>query len=244
MPPEDVGYPVPSVSSNQFSKQWFSTFMHTMPQDWTRVEVDGVMRRLPLPGFSRLLDVCCGTGRHAALLAERGYEVTGIDRDEDALSRARSLAPRCTFHRLDQRELRDLDGPFDAAMILWQSFGYFDARANDRVLADLAALIRPGGRLLLDLFHPGYFVGDQNAARPPRAEGVVITNEVREGRLASTIEYADGSTETMNFELFAPEQIIERAARTGFTLVEQCCWWDEQHPPDPSVQRYQSVFER
>jgi hypothetical protein len=129
-------------------------------------------------------------------------------------------------------------------MILWQSFGYFDSRTNDRVLADLAALIRPGGRLLLDLYHPGYFVGDQKAARPPRAEGVVITNEVREGRLASTIEYADGATETMNFELFAPEQIIERAARTGFTLVEQCCWWDEQRPPDPSVQRYQSMFER
>ena len=57
---------------------------------------------------------------------------------------------------LDQRDLSALRGPFDAAMILWQSFGYFDPPTNDRVLRDIAARLRPGGRLLLDRYHPGF----------------------------------------------------------------------------------------
>ena len=87
---------------NEYSAHWFAAFMDTMPDHWTAIEVDGVCRRLPLPACRRVLDVCCGPGRHAAGLSERGYEVTGIDRDEAALSRARRRAPTATFLPLDQ----------------------------------------------------------------------------------------------------------------------------------------------
>ena len=233
--------PVP----NEYSAHWFAAFMDTMPEEWTALEVEGVCRRLPLPAFRRVLDVCCGTGRHAARLAECGYEVTGIDRDGDALRRARLRAPHATFIQLDQRNLGDVARPFDAAAILWQSFGHFDQATNDQVLADLAAALRPGGRLLLDLFHPEALIAEAGAPiRSPRAEGVVISNIVEHGRLESRIQYPDGWSETMDFELFTPEALTERAARAGFRVIEQCSWWDEARPPDSTVHRYQSVFER
>ena len=230
---------------NGFSPRWFSTFMHTMPERWTRAEVDGVCRRLPVGRFPRLLDVCCGTGRHAALLVERGYEVTGIDRDAEALRIARSAAPRARFVRLDQRDLATIGGEFDAVLILWQSFGYFEASANDRVLRDVASLLRPGGRLLLDLFHPDHLAAERGrAVAAPRGDGVAIENVLSGGRLLSTIRYADGATERMDFELFSPEELARRAGGAGFELLEQCCWWEEDRPPDPAVRRYQSVFQR
>jgi SAM-dependent methyltransferase len=230
---------------NDYSTQWFSSFMDTMPDEWTAIEVDGVCRRLPLPEFQRVLDVCCGTGRHAAHLSERGYEVTGIDRDEEALRRARVGAPRARFVRLDQRDLQTLARSFDAAVVLWQSFGHFDATTNDRVLSDIAARLRTAGRLLVDLFHPEALRAEQGMpTRAARAEGVVITNVVQQGRLESRIVYPDGAAETMDFELFTPEALVDRADAAGFTVVEQCCWWDETRPPDPVVRRYQSVFQR
>lgn len=60
-----------------------------------RGEVDGVVRhRLPPPGFRRVLDVCCGPGRHAKYLVDAGYEVTGIDRDAAAVQRAKAEIAR------------------------------------------------------------------------------------------------------------------------------------------------------
>jgi SAM-dependent methyltransferase len=236
---------LPAAAANEYSSRWFSAFMHTVPEEWTVGESEGVRRRLPLPGFERVLDVCCGTGRHAAHLSREGYSVTGVDRDPEALRRASHAAPGATFLALDQRGIRSLSGPFDAVVVLWQSFGYFDSRTNDQILSDMAAVLRPGGRLLLDLFHPGYFLAEHAAEHSSsRAPGIIIRNRVEAGRLRSRIEYPDGAIETMDFELFDPHVLAARARRAGFHPLEQCCWWEEGREPSPSVQRYQSVFRR
>src|SRR5690349_3597199 len=142
--------------SNEYSRRWFGSFLETIPEEWTTNEVAGVRSRLPLPAYRQVLDICCGPGRHAASMAAAGYDVTGIDRDPEAVARAAQRVPNATFIQLDQRELSSLTTTFDAAMILWQSFGYFDSATNNRILADIAGLLRPGGRLLLDLYHPGF----------------------------------------------------------------------------------------
>jgi SAM-dependent methyltransferase len=230
---------------NQYTRQWFEVFLDTMPTEWTTAEVDGVARRLPRPEFRRVLDVCCGPGRHARHLVERGYEVTGVDRDAVAVERAREAIPRGTFVQLDQRDLGRLDGPFDAVVILWQSFGYFEPADNDRILRDIVHLLRPGGRLLLDLFHVGYFEaheGRTTAVRDPRCR--TITNELRGDRLKSTIDYVDGTTEAMEWELFTPDSISTRASSVGLREIERCAWWDESREPGPDEQRFQAVFEK
>jgi SAM-dependent methyltransferase len=229
--------------SNEYSDRWFQAFLDTVPEDWTRAEIAGVTGRLPLPGFRRVLDVCCGAGRHAGPLAAAGYEVTGVDRDVAAVARAARAVPDGRFLALDQRALGTLRATFDAALILWQSFGWFDAATNDRVLADLAARLRPGGRLLLDVYHPGYVRAHAGTATSTRAtECRSITNEVRGDRLVSTIAYRDGSTDTMDFELLDPGDLAARAGRYGFALVEACAWWDADRPPSPDEQRYQLVL--
>jgi D-alanine-D-alanine ligase len=138
-----------------------------------------------------------------------------------------------------------MDETFDAVMILWQSFGYFDSATNDRILADITGRLRPGGRLLLDLYHPGFVIansGTQTAVRA--ADCRSITNVVENGRLISTITYRDGNVETMDFELFDPEDLANRGRDIGLAVVEACSWWDGQRRPSPVDQRYQLVFER
>lgn len=231
--------------ANEYSRQWFEVFLETMPSEWTAGEVDGLRARLPAPGFRRVLDVCCGPGRHAKHLADAGYEVTGVDRDVEAVRQARATVPGAAFLELDQRDLRRLPGSFDAALILWQSFGYFDPAGNDQVLANIAELLRPGGRLLLDLFHPGYFEAHQGRTTSVRdVRCSAITNTLDGSRLTSTIEYADGTEESMSWELFTPDEISTRAAPLGFREIERCAWWDETRPANPGDQRFQVVLEK
>ena len=232
------------MEANSYSPDWFSHFLETVPAEWTATAAAGVMRRLPLPAFRRVLDVCCGFGRHARELVANGYDVVGVDRDPDAVARAAREVPAAQFVVLDQRDVADLAGTFDAALILWQSFGYFDAATNDAVLRGLHARLRPGGRLLLDLFHPDHVGARQGRRDAPRSGVRSITDSVANGRLTSLIVYEDGRRDVMDFELFTPEGLVARAGDVGFRLLETCCWWDESRPPDPDVARYQAVFER
>ncbi len=103
--------------------------------------------------------------------------------------------------------------------------------------------MRPGGRLALDLYHPGYFADRQGRLTDGRPSVAAITNTIAGSRLISTIDYADGTSERMDFELFAPDDLAARAARVGFAVVGACCGWDEQRSPDPAVARYQMIFE-
>lgn len=231
--------------ANDYSRQWFEVFLETVPSEGTAKEVEGVRARLPLPDFRRVLDVCCGSGRHAEGLVATGYQVTGADRDSEAIQQARTRVPRADFVELDQRDLRRLPGPFDAAIILWQSFGFFDSSGNDQVLADIAQLLRPGGRLLLDLFHPGFFAAHQGRTTSVRdSRCLAITNTLDACRLTSTIEYADGTQESMDWELFTPDEISARAAPFGFREIETSAWWNQAREPSPTEQRFQVVLEK
>jgi SAM-dependent methyltransferase len=57
-----------------------------------KTETDGVLKLLSLKPGARILDLCCGPGRHAVEMARRGYKVTGADRNKAYLERARKSA--------------------------------------------------------------------------------------------------------------------------------------------------------
>ena len=233
------------VVANEYTQRWFGSFLDTIPDEWTAREVDAIRERLPLPECRRVLDICCGPGRHAGPLEAAGYQVTGVDSDVTAIEAARRRVPGGSFLVLDLRELRSLESEFDGAMILWQSFGYFDSRTNDRILGDIARLVRRGGRLLLDLYHPGFVAAHAGTHSDVRAAARrSITNVVEGGRLISTIEYEDGSTECMDFELLDPDDLSIRASRHGWSVIEACSWWDASRAPSAEDQRYQLVLER
>src|SRR5207237_10717793 len=76
---------------NVYSRQWFEFFHAGIDEARTIRETEFICRCAPLPNFRKILDVCCGMGRHARPLSNRGYSVTGIDGDADAIAIAREL---------------------------------------------------------------------------------------------------------------------------------------------------------
>src|ERR1700677_4697014 len=87
-----------------------------------------ILGLLDLPAGARLLDAPCGHGRIARRLAAAGYEVTGVDRSAQYLDMARAAAGPglpVDYHQGDMRRL-PVEGPFDAAICWFTSFGYYD----------------------------------------------------------------------------------------------------------------------
>jgi SAM-dependent methyltransferase len=121
----------------------------------TEAEAEFLVAALGLGEGSAVADVGCGTGRHSLALARRGVAVTGLDANAEFVARAREAAERtgtpATFVAGDMRTPEG--GPYDAVLILYQSFGFFSDEENERVLARWAARLTPGGRMVLDLWN-------------------------------------------------------------------------------------------
>ena len=115
----------------------------------TRAEADFLERQLKLQPGACLLDVACGSGRHATELAARGHRVTGLDLSEEFLAEARGNPGDVRWVLGDMREL-GFTAEFDAAWCLGNSFGYLDGHEGLAVLAGIAKALRPGGRLAID----------------------------------------------------------------------------------------------
>jgi D-alanine-D-alanine ligase len=120
-------------------------------------EVDLLIRTAGLERNDRILDLCCGQGRHALELARRGFQyVTGVDRSRYLIRLARKRAKQCdlqvSFHEGDARYSRLGNGGFRCVCILGNSFGYFERPDHDvAVLETAKRALASGGKLVMDL---------------------------------------------------------------------------------------------
>jgi SAM-dependent methyltransferase len=119
----------------------------------------------PGPGPTRVLDLCCGPARHGLILAQKGFEVTGVDRSPFLLSKARERTAG-TAVELVEADMRDFvrPGTFDLALSLFTSFGYFSSREEDlAVLRNVRASLKPGGVVILDVTSKEYVISQDCA---------------------------------------------------------------------------------
>jgi len=103
-----------------------------------------------LPRGGKVLDVACGRGRHALLLASAGFDVHAIDRDPDAIAFVQATAERlrlsltCEVVDLETDPLPALPAPCDAVLV----FNYL----HRPLMPSLRAALAPGGRLFYETF--------------------------------------------------------------------------------------------
>src|SRR6516165_9990860 len=123
----------------------------------TADEIDLLIRSVGLERNDRILDLCCGQGRHSLELAHRGFpHVTGLDRSRYlirlARKRARQRNLQVSFHEGDARRFRLGDAEFHCVSILGNSFGYFERPEDDlAVLEAVKRALASGGSLVMDL---------------------------------------------------------------------------------------------
>jgi len=123
-------------------KQWYEALFENYARKYdqecyvhgTSGECDSIEQEINHDKSIKILDIGCGTGRHAIELAKRGYQVTGIDLSEAQLKRAKEKAKeqgvKVDFERHDARNL-PFEGDFDLAIMLCE--GGFSLMETDEM---------------------------------------------------------------------------------------------------------------
>lgn len=130
--------------------------------DITKMEIDLFIDILKPEIDDRILDICCGQGRHTFEMGRRGYmNVEGIDRSRYLIQKARNRAKQeglnIRFREGDARKLPFPNDRFDITMILGNSFGYFESPDDDvRVMKNVLKIMKPGARILIDIADGNY----------------------------------------------------------------------------------------
>ncbi|MDX6611844.1 MAG: hypothetical protein QOD75_1030 [Blastocatellia bacterium] len=203
-----------------------------------------------------IIDLGCGTGGHALCLAERGYQVVGIDSSESMLEQARSKAGdyaktgRAIFYQGDIRAV-NLHRTFDAALMMFAVLGYQlnneDAQA---ALKTARRHLRPSGLLIFDIWYGPAVLHELPSKRVkevPTAKGKIVRTaegELDEARHACTVRYQvwrdeNGSRSSLTKEshtmrYFFLDQLEGLLVSAGFAPIRVGKFPDFEQEPDES----------
>jgi SAM-dependent methyltransferase len=145
-----------------FGEDYLRIYDSILPPQRTEREVNQIIERLALPRGSAILDLCCGHGRHAVALAERGYRITGQDLSAFFLEKAEADAAEAGVElRLMHGDMRHIpfEEEFDAIINMFSAFGYLESEEEDqKVLGQVRKALKPGGLFLLETMHHAWLM--------------------------------------------------------------------------------------
>ena len=120
----------------------------------TREEVDKLEKLLQIERPARILDLCCGIGRHSLEFSRRAYDVTGVDRTMAYIEKARLEAEKLNLNaNFVLGDMREYCAPnsFDVVINMFGSFGYFEnPDDNQKVVINMFKSLRAGGQFLIE----------------------------------------------------------------------------------------------
>lgn len=161
------------------------------------------------PQAETILDLGCGTGRHDFLLADKGYDVTGVDRSAEMLSvaKARLTAQALSssspeFHQGDIRTIR-LGKTFDLVVSLFHVFSYQTGNDDLRnAFATARKHLKPGGIFIFDFWYGPAVLTDRPVVRVKRLEdeNIVVT------RIAEPVMQANDNLVEVNYQVLVKDK--------------------------------------
>jgi SAM-dependent methyltransferase len=220
--------------------------------------VERLIRR-HAPDAHRILELGCGTGIHGIMLAEKGYEIVGLDRSEDMLIAARqrlarlpeSVADHVHFMRDDARTFR-VAGRFDVALALFHVLSYQLSNDDLRaVFSQVKAHLAPGGIFIFDCWYGPAVLTDRPTTRVksfaddatsviriaiptlhPNLNRVDIQYQLFVKDNGSGVVEELSESHQMRY-LFRPE--LELLAEAAGLHIESCGAWMSDREPDFST---------
>ena len=167
-----------------FAAEYLELYRHRSPEEGAS-QVAQMLKAGLLPASGRVLDLCCGAGRHLLPMRAAGLQAWGLDLSLDLL-RAGGLGGVAV--RGNALKLPFVDAAFDVVTNLFSSFGYFpDDAAHHAVLAEVARVLKPGGRLVLDHMNAEVTIRNLQPESLERREGLTLKQTRRYDAIARRV---------------------------------------------------------
>ncbi len=199
-----------------------------------RSSVGFMERVMKLSQAAKILDLGCGLGLHAAELARRGYEVTGLDWSGSFLEVARRNAAEAGVAvQLVQGDMTKLsyEDEFDAVILWGNTFGMLSHEENVRTLEGIGRALKGGGQALIDTQNytglpqeltKSWHFHEEKKDLLFLTEG---TKDVREGRFGFdciALDLETGTRHTMPFSwrLYLLPELEQMLSDAGLTLID------------------------
>ena len=221
--------------------EWFATwfdspYYHILYQSHDDKEarhfIDNMLKPLGLPEGARILDLACGKGRHARYLAEKKFEVTGLDISQASIAYARHFEHEgLAFYQHDMR-LPFRINYFDAIVNVFTSFGYFDTDQDHvRALLNVQKGLKPGGMFLLDFFNSEWVRKNLVRREEKSLDGIdfELRKSIRHGRVHKRVNFTTGGRKFVFRErvrLFTRNDFQEMFEATGLKLIKTLGGYD------------------
>lgn len=250
-PPAQVQQKPPSLPepSRRRQRPWWEDlfdddFIRTMDRPEQRAiqrEVNFIEQCLGLEKGATILDLACGTGRHAVELSSRGYAVVGYDLSLNMLAfaaeEAQNRSQKLNFLQGDMREMA-FDQVFDGVYSWSTSFGYFDDEKNFDVLLRMQRALRTGGVLVLDIINRDYIAPRQPSMVWFEGDGCVCMDEMQVDFFSSRLKvkrtamFDDGRSREIDYSmrLYNLHEIGKMMHDADFKVLEVT-----GHPAHPGV---------
>ena len=144
-----------SEEAGFFGEYYYKTYSDILTGERTQKEVKFIDEILKLPRGAKILDLCCGYGRHSVELAKRGYKVTGQDLNSFFLDKAKELAAKegvdVKWIKDDMRNI-NFENEFDAVLSIFTTIGYLGSDEEEqKVFNAVSGALKKGGRYIIDI---------------------------------------------------------------------------------------------
>lgn len=187
------------METREWFKDWFdSKYYHILYKHRDHREaqhfIDALVTRLALPQGARVLDLPCGKGRHSIYLAQKGFNVTGVDLSEQSIAHAKQFeTDRLRFFVHDMRVPVRVNY-FDAVLNLFTSIGYFEKDSdNAKAVSAAGKALRPGGTLVIDFMNVNKVVRELVREERKTIDNITfnIRRLVENGQIVKEIRFED-----------------------------------------------------
>ena len=225
-------------------KQWyeelFTNYAETYDKEiftqGTIGEVDFIEQEINFDKTKRILDIGCGTGRHAIELAERGYHVVGVDLSQSQLKRAREKAEeaglKMDFIQKDARKL-GFNDEFDFVIMMCEGgFSLMETdEMNFQILQGAARALKVNGKFifttlnaLFPLYHSVQDFLNENSGETTETTTDELTFDLMTFREKSTLTTVDDSGNKKvlhsNERYYTPSEITWLLKSLGFKKID------------------------
>jgi SAM-dependent methyltransferase len=181
-----------------FNEDYLKIYAHRSEENAGK-EIEKIWSFVEKKPGQKVLDLCCGAGRHSRWLARQGLRVTGVDLSDTLLREAITHSPdlHIQYMRADARELPFVS-EMDIVVNLAASFGYFsEDEENEKIIRQVSQALKPGGYFVFDFLNQGYLKRSLSPFTETKQGDIEILQyrSLREGYVNKRIVVKDGGNE-------------------------------------------------